>query len=75
MKRAIHYICNTEEFREAITKPIHLNVLAVYDDGTVSPTMLIGVIQSTKLEDVNLHCRRYTCTQTNSDRPFTIYVI
>jgi hypothetical protein len=75
MKRALHYICTTEKFKEAILNLSLLDVLAVYDDGSITSTKLAGYITSTKLDNSGMSGRSYICTQSATDKPFTIHCI
>ena len=74
MKRVLRYICTIEKFKQAIFSSEPLDVLAVYDDGSVISTRLIGYITSTKLDNSGLS-NSYICTQSATDKPFTIHCI
>lgn len=74
MKRAFRYICTLEKFKEAITSRNQLDVLAVYDDGSVVSTKLAGYITSTKLDNSGLR-DTYICTQSAIDNTLIIHCL
>ena len=76
MKKALHYICTIEKFKQAIlNSSIQLDVLAVYDDGSVISTKLAGYITSTRLHESGQSGYSYICTQSTCDKTLTIHII